>query len=122
MEFTPMELAALRSIFSETPEHAAALERQIAVAIVTARENTGGGFYTDIAVPDRVPLVEGHWTPGEQTLACIDGFPDPIHFILSLEEGKVRLLEGYTFGSGSTAAFDLANLRFKVTRSSMRAS
>ena len=50
-EFTKLEEAALRSIFSETPELAAIFERQLKNARVTKRENTGGGFFTTISVP-----------------------------------------------------------------------
>jgi hypothetical protein len=40
MAFTELEGAALRSIFSETPELAAGLEQQLAAATVTERENS----------------------------------------------------------------------------------
>jgi hypothetical protein len=57
--FTQLELAALHSIFSETPELTQQLERQLSVATVTERENTGVGFFTRIAVPPSLSQSTG---------------------------------------------------------------
>jgi hypothetical protein len=51
-KFTELELAALHSIFMETPELAPALEQQLAVATVTKRENSASETFTLGASPD----------------------------------------------------------------------
>lgn len=57
MAFTPLQLAALRVIFAETPDLAAGLRRQLAAA-VTQRTDTGSGLFTATAVPPAVaPLA-----------------------------------------------------------------
>lgn len=56
--FTELELAALHSMFSEIPELAAKLERQLSVATATKRENTGVGLFTSIAVPPTASPVD----------------------------------------------------------------
>ena len=56
--FTDLELAALQSIIAETPELAPDLERQLSLATVTKRENTGVGFFTTISVPPTTVAID----------------------------------------------------------------
>ena len=114
--FTELELAALHSIFSETPELAPSLERQLAAATVTERENSGGGFFTSIAVRDDAPAVSTPKVLGYETSARVANMEDGLGFVLFLEHGRLHLLEGYAWGPESTAALDLTNLRFEVYR------
>src|SRR4051794_24168909 len=67
--FTHLELAALHSIFSETPELAPQLERQLSVATVSKRENTGVGFFTKANV--RFPPIADIRTPGHSSIMNI---------------------------------------------------
>ena len=115
MEFTELEGAALRSIFSEAPELAAALERQLAAATVTERENSGAGFFTTIRVPDHGPRVESPTVLGCETHAHIKGMEYGLGFALFMEDGALHMLEGYAL-AGSTAVLDLTDLRFEVFR------
>lgn len=112
--FTELELAALRSIFSETPELAPALERQLAVASVAERENSGAGFFTTIAIPDEAPPVSGPNVLGHETHAHIAGLPVGLGFVLFLKSGRLDLLEGFAWGGGATDALDLGALSFEV--------
>jgi hypothetical protein len=115
MTFTELEEAALRSIFSETLELAAGLERQLAVATVTERENSGAGFFTTIRVPDEPPRVESPKVLGYETHAHIKGIEYGLGFVLFMKDGALHMLEGYAL-AGSTSALDLADLRFEVFR------
>jgi len=112
--FTELELAALLSIFSETPELQTGLERQLAAATVTVRENSGGGFFTTIAVPDDVPRVRGPKTLGYETHARVSGLEHGLGFVLFMQDGRLHLLEGYARGPESTALLDLAALTFDI--------
>lgn len=112
--FTEMETAALRAIFAETPAIALALETQLSRAVVTKRENSGGGFFTDIAVPDDVPLVDCPYTLGNATHARVEGLEHGLGFVLFMREGKLDQLEGHAWGPENTAPLDLTNLSFEI--------
>lgn len=113
VEFTKLELASLHAIFSETPALAQKLEHQLQRSAVTKRENTGGGFFTDIAVADDAPKVDCPDVLGHTTHARIGGLKHGLGFVLFMEEGKLHLLEGYALGE-STASVDLINLSFEI--------
>ena len=111
---TDLEVAALRSIFSETPELADGLERQLAVAVVTKRENSGVGFFTDLAIPEEAPRVASASVLGYETHAHVKGIEHFLGFVLFVRDGRMSLLEGYSFGDDSTTGLDLAALDFEV--------
>jgi hypothetical protein len=115
MTFTELEVAALRSIFSETSELAAGLERQLAAATVAERENSGRGFFTTITVPDDPPRVNSPKVLGYETHAHVQGMEYGLGFVLFMKDGALNLLEGYAL-AGSTSALDLTNLQFDVFR------
>jgi len=112
--FTEMETAALRAIFAETPAIALALESQLGRAVVTERENSGGGFFTDIDVPDNVSSVDCPKTLGNATHARIEGLEHGLGFVLFMREGKLDMLEGFAWGVENTAPLDLSNLSFEI--------
>jgi hypothetical protein len=113
--FTALERAALLSIFSETPALAPALEAQLALASVTGRENSGRGFFTMIAVADAAPRVDSPRVLGNETQARIAGLDYGLGIILFMEDGRLDLLEGFTYGE-SLAALDLSALAFEICR------
>ena len=114
MAFTELEQAALHSIFSETPELAANLERQLNSATVTARENTGGGFFTTISVSDDAPPVNSPKVLCNETQARLNGIEHGLGFVLFMDGGKLHLLEGFAWGPESTASLILDDLTFEV--------
>lgn len=114
MPFTELELAALHSIFSETPALTSDLERQLAAATVIERENSGGGFFTRIAVPDGTPRVTSPKVLGYDTQAQVDGLEFGFGFVLFMKNGYLHLLEGYAHGPENTASLDLKSLKFEI--------
>ena len=114
--FTELELAALHSMFSETPELAAKFERQLSVATATKRENTGVGFFTSIAVPLAAPPVARSEPLHGETHARLPGLEPGLGFVLFLENGRLHTLEGFTYGSESTASLDLTSVAFEIVR------
>ena len=112
--FTPMERAALQAIFAETPALASALQRQLDRATVTKRENTGGGFFTDIDVPDDAPRVECPNVLGYATHARVAGLEHGLGFALLMKDGRLRLLDGHAWGPESTASLDLGSLSIEI--------
>lgn len=115
-DFTELEVAALRSIFSETPNLTPGLERQLATAHVTERENSGGGFFTTIAVADDAPTVTSPKVLGYETHARVDGLEHGFGFVLFMENGRLHLLEGYANGPENTASLHLETLNFEIYR------
>ena len=111
--FSRLELAAIRSIFAEVPEHAAALEEQLRGAVVTSRENTGHGFFTRITVADDAPPVPLSGPLGERTHAHIKGFETGLGFLIFLKDGRCSTLEGYAFVDDTSAA-DLTAVDFAI--------
>jgi hypothetical protein len=114
--FTALEHAVLRSIFSETPELAATLDQQLEQAKVTERQNSGAGFFTTIAVCENAPRLESTRYLGRQTHASVDGLEHGLGFVLFLEDGRLHLLEGYSYEPESTTSLDLASVAFRVFR------
>jgi hypothetical protein len=88
--FTELELAALHSIFSETPELASGLERQLEGATVTKRVNSGGGFFTTITVADDALPVSSPRVLGRQTQARVVGLEHGLGFVLFVENGNYK--------------------------------
>jgi hypothetical protein len=113
-KFTDLELAVLRSIFSEKPELAPALEEQLAVASVAKRENTGGGFFTRISIDGDPPRVVVSDVLGYDTQARVKGLEHGMGFVLFTEDGLIHLLEGFSWGPESTAQLNLQTLEFEI--------
>jgi hypothetical protein len=107
-------MAALRAIFAETPTLSSELQRQLDDATVTKRENSGGGFFTDIAVSEDAPRLDCPRILGYATHAHVEGLEDGLGFVLFMEDGKLHLLEGFACGPESTASLDFSNLSFEI--------
>lgn len=113
-QFTDLEVAALLAVFLETPELAPALQQQLEVSVVTKRENSGGGFFTTIAVADDAPAVNGPSVLGYATQARVDGLEHGFGFILFIRDGRLHMLEGFAWAPESTHDLDLASLKFEI--------
>jgi hypothetical protein len=114
--FTQLELAALKSMFSETPELAPQLERQLSAATVTNRENTGVGFFASISVPRTADQIARSEPLGGETHARVPGIEHGLGFVLFFDAGRLGTLEGFTYGSESTASLDLTKVAFEIVR------
>jgi hypothetical protein len=113
--FTDLESAVLHAIFSETPGIRDALERQFEAAEVLDRENTGVGFFTRIGVRADVPRVASPSPLGREVGAKVEGLDHGMGFILFMEDGRIRTLEGFTY-TDSTTGLDLEHLNFEVLK------
>jgi hypothetical protein len=113
-DFTAMETAALHAIFAETPALCMELQRQLRHAMVTKRENSGGGFFSEIAVSKDAPRVKCPNVLGYATHARVEGLEHGLGFVLFMKDGKLHLLEGYAWGAESTASLDLRSLSFEI--------
>ena len=113
-EFTDLEVAALRAIFSETPELAQALGRQLDASVVTKREDSGGGFFTTMSVAHDAPAVDSPSVLGDATHARVDSLAHGLGFVLFMQAGRLHMLERFAYGPESTHDLDLAALQFEI--------
>lgn len=114
LEFTLLEQAALAAIIAESDGHNHALTNLLVNAVVSDRQNSGGGFFTTIlSCYDAPPLIgERHF--GNRISADIDGMEYGIGLILHLEMGRPHLLEGYSQGGEDTHGLDFTRVGFRI--------
>src|ERR1700722_4526814 len=99
-----LEQAVLDAIALQVPEVADALAGQQGKVRVTARENTGPGFYTTLDVSHRSP-IKGVGSPLGDVGATVVGFEHGMGFLLWFQEGHIHRLEGYSYEE-STSGID----------------
>jgi hypothetical protein len=96
---SPLEREVIATILA--PEHPVmyALRRQFERCHVTAREMTGVGFFTTLAMATHVPpapVKPGRMHLGDVT-ATIEGLEHGAGFVLFVRDGVLDTLEGYSF-------------------------
>jgi hypothetical protein len=78
-------------------EDAALLLEQLKVAKAKKRSVDGAGFFTDFAIPEDAPrLVEKKFIRLDGVSADIEDTKDGAGFLLVVEDGALKELEGYT--------------------------
>lgn len=113
--FTPLEHAALAAILAEGPKDRAAIEHQLVHSHVRSRQNTGGGFFTDLKVDPAAGAIEKKTAPlGNNVWIGIDGLELGLGMILHFKDGRASLLEGYAVGPEDTSAMDFAHARYAI--------
>lgn len=111
--FWPIERAALDAGINDFPAFAAVLKRQLEKAKVTKFENTGGGFFSSVAVANDAPLLSSR-SPLDVACAKVDGLEHPMGFLIFVKEGRITLLEGYAFGYEPTTDIDFQRVIFEM--------
>ena len=107
---SPLERAVLDVIALQVPEVADALARQQGKVRVTARENTGAGFYTTLDVSHRSP-IKSVASPLGDVGATVVGLEHGMGFLLWLRDGHIHQLEGFSYGE-STSSIDFERVAF----------
>ncbi|WFU78336.1 hypothetical protein QA645_27830 [Bradyrhizobium sp. CIAT3101] len=105
-----LEQAVLDAMALQVPELAGALDGQQPKVRVTARENTGAGFYTTLDVSQRSPIKDVA-SPLGDVGATIAGLRHGMGFMLWLRDGQIHRLEGYSYEE-STSAIDFERVGF----------
>lgn len=113
--FTPLEKAIFAAIGEMHLADRVALDAQLASAAFNRRENTGAGFYTHFEVKHTAPPIVEH-SPLDGPQAKIDGLEHGMGFILWLENGYAKCLEGYCYNE-STVGIDFEHTAFKIAES-----
>lgn len=112
--FSELEAAALRRFVEQYGAEFTSLAGQLAHARPVGRENTGSGFFTDIAV-DRDAV-----SPLVTSLRAFDGpevrvgtMTGALGLLLFVKDGFVNLLEGYSIIGEGTSSVDLVRDPFE---------
>ena len=108
---TSLERAALCAVFAEAGRLAEGLD-SLLDADVLMRENTGGGFFTTLAV--HVPLRGESLHLGEHVWVAVEGLDLGLGIILHLYDKRLPLLEGYAIVPEDTSPINLEDVRFAV--------
>src|SRR5260370_26580120 len=113
--FKALEEDVMVAICEIYVDYREALDAQLTSAALAGRENTGAGCYTYFEVKRTVPpIVEQSPLVGPE--ARIDGLKHGMGFILWLENGYAKCLEGYSYDE-STIGVDFEQISFKITES-----
>jgi hypothetical protein len=95
---TQFEQAVLDKLLAGDHAVLGVLRAQAAQARLTSREQTGVGFFCELEVPADAPRVTA---PGDFELgdvgATIDGLEQGAGFLLFVRDGRMTMLEGYTY-------------------------
>ena len=114
MEFTDVETKALSLMVEACREQEPALEIQIAKAKVSARENTGVGFFTKLKIDGPVPPLHQSSTDVAHAFAEVAGLEHGMGIILFHQDGIIDEIEFWTVTPARTHQLDPYNLDFEI--------
>jgi len=102
------EKEVLLTILRENKDKYPNLESQLEMTTVTGRENSGAGFFVDLQaseVAGSLPVTDilGH------VQVEVDGLQHGLGFVIFLENGRLSMLEGFSYGE-NTFDIDLSQL------------
>jgi hypothetical protein len=99
MRLQPLEEAVLGKLLDGKHPVLTALRRQLLGLQVTERKLTGVGFFTTFSMTDRGLLAEvpPGASPFGDVEATISGLEHGAGFLLWLADGRVDVLEGYSY-------------------------
>jgi hypothetical protein len=109
-----VETAALHAIAANYPDFEPQIASMFESCVVTKRENTGGGFFTTLALQTQVFSPIGLRSPLGDGWLSIKGLRFGICCLVFLTEGFPTLLEGYAVGPEDTSEIDFGTVAFKV--------
>lgn len=121
-EFVPIEQTAIDAILNELIEQRAAIAQQLIGSRVQligsrvmSRENTGGGFFTELEVSMSTHRLTHALEPiGQNVHIAVSGLEYGHGMILHFKDGYANLLEGYSVGGEDTSAIDFSHVRFAL--------
>jgi hypothetical protein len=110
----PIEREVLEITAAEYPASAEAFSRQIDTARVARFENTGGGFFSTLALADDVPSIPEK-SPLDSATGAVLGLEHGMGFIVYIKDGRVSMIEGYCNGGEPTTDIDFSRVVFGLT-------
>jgi hypothetical protein len=91
-----LEQAVLNMLLKGDHPVLAILRQQTRQARLLKREQTGVGFFCDFTVDGEVPTAPFHCEIGDVN-AKLEGLTHGAGFVLFVREGRIAMLEGYTY-------------------------
>mgnify|MGYP001582998696 FL=1 len=103
LKITPLESEVIEWLLRGDESVLAALRKQYSVASVLSRELTGKGFYLKFDIPSNAQrFLDALDAKPSFYLGDVEAQIDPLKggagFVLWITDGKLDILEGYTFG------------------------
>lgn len=92
-----------------------ALRAQARSATIEERKQTGAGFSIKFKLPKdavRAPMQDGRFHIGDVE-ATISGLKNGAGFVLFISDGKIDMLEGYSYEENWPETIDILELRYK---------
>ena len=112
---TPLEQAVLQKLLEGPNVILERLREQLLDAEVTARKFTGVGFYTRFKISRQTARVPGIKSSKlDDLIADIPGVETGAGFLLSIKDGLINELEGYTYG-GETWPSEIQKFELKYS-------
>ncbi len=82
-------------------------------AQVVSFENSGVGFFSNLAVGDDTPLL-AETSPLSGAYGDVVGIEHGMGFIVFLKEGRIAVIEGYCNGDTPTGNFDFSRSTYEL--------
>lgn len=98
-DLTELEGAVLDALLDGPGEALAGLRQQAQAAQVTKRERTGVGFFTTLDVGPAPAIGETSPFRLGDVVVDLEGLDDGAGFVLFIRDGRLSMLEAYTFGN-----------------------
>ncbi len=102
-----IEREVLEITAAEYPASAKAIRHQLDTARVIGFENSGAGFFSNLAVADDAPVLS-ETSPLSGAHGSVLGIAHGMGFIVFLKDGRLSMIEGYCNGSGPTTDIDFS--------------
>src|SRR6476659_7553168 len=98
-ELTPFEREAIATIVAGDHPVFLGLRNQLARCQVAKRDFTGVGFFSTLTVASDIPSVpvRRRLYLGNAVDVTMDGVRDGVGLVLFVEDGRLDLLEGFTY-------------------------
>lgn len=109
----PIEREVLEITAAEYPASGEVLRRQIETAQVISFENSGAGFFSNLAVGDDTPLL-AETSPLSGAYGDVAGIEHGMGFIVFLKGGRISVIEGYCNGDTTTQDFDFSASTYEL--------
>jgi hypothetical protein len=91
------ERAVLDKLLDGDLPELSVLRHQLSQCVVKSREQTGVGFYTELMIPEDAPSLNGVSAVFGDVAADIVGLQNGAGFLLYLKDGRIKMLEGYSY-------------------------
>ena len=112
VKLTQLERAALDQFGSIYAHEVGDLAAQLQHATVASRENTGGGFFTDLMIDRALARPVFCPSPLDNLMVRVDGMVGELEFLLFFRDGYAYLLEAYAIQGDDTAGIDFETAAF----------